>query len=290
MARLASRYDPNMTSVATVVYVMIASPSDVAVAREAVYTAIGRWNEANAQARGIVLVPLRWETGAVPMLGEHPQSIINRQLLDRADALIALFGSRLGAATQSASSGTAEEIDVAMRGGKPVHLYFSTAPRPHDIDPSQLLALNQFRTELEGRGLYGTFGSVEELTAHVWQAIEHDIAHSDWSLGGARENAVPIVVQGGSERVQESDPRGRLRSRLHRWVDVINRSDADLSGFEVEPLGQGVHFYLGDGRRTLHAGQSQRFPYDLSLSASSDLRVRVSWDGASERVSREFDV
>lgn len=279
-----------MTSVASVVYVMIASPSDVAVARDAVYTAIGRWNEANTQGRGIVLVPLRWETGAVPMLGDHPQSIINRQLLSRADVLIALFGSRLGATTQSALSGTAEEIDVAVENGKPVHLYFSTAPRPNDIDPAQLLALNDFRAELEGRGLYGTFGSAEELTAHIWQAIEHDLANNEWNLStGTREGIVSIVVQRGSERVQETDSRGRLRSRLHRWVDVINRSSADLEGFEVEALGQGVHLNGPTGRRTLHAGQSQRFSYDLSLSASNDLRVRVSWEGVDGPESREFD-
>ncbi|WP_251439258.1 DUF4062 domain-containing protein [Microbacterium sp. USTB-Y] len=279
-----------MTSIATVVYVMIASPSDVSEARDAVYAALGRWNEANTASRGVVLVPLRWETGTVPVLGDHPQAIINRQLLKRSDVVIALFGSRLGAATGSALSGTAEEIELAVAGGKPVHLYFSTAPHPNDVDPLQLVALADFRRDLEGRGLYGTFGSAIELTAHVWQALEHDISQLDpVAVDRAGTARVDLLVQQGSERTSESDARGRLRTRNHKWIDIINRGDADAEGLEVEPAVDGVFLGGSERPRTLHAGQSQRFPYELSLAASDALRVRVSWEEDGQRVTREFD-
>src|SRR3954470_563430 len=98
-----------MVQSVTAVFVMIASPSDVGPAREAVYTTMARWNETNTSTRNVALVPLRWETGAVPMLGGGGQQIINKQLLERADVVIALFGSRVGAPTAGTISGTVSE-------------------------------------------------------------------------------------------------------------------------------------------------------------------------------------
>lgn len=57
----------------TVVTVFIASPSDVPKARDAVEQVIHEWNASNSKARGITLLPWRWETGAVAEYGEHPQ-------------------------------------------------------------------------------------------------------------------------------------------------------------------------------------------------------------------------
>ncbi|MFF1876091.1 DUF4062 domain-containing protein, partial [Kitasatospora herbaricolor] len=160
-----------MTSLATVLYVMIASPGDVGEGREAVMRAITGWNESNSRARGIVVVPLRWE-GVAPQAGDHPQAIINAALLDNADALVGIFGSRIGTQTPTALSGTAEEIDRAIADGKRVHLWFSTAPHPNDVDVEQLAALRGFLADLQQRSLYGTYANPEELVAKVWAAIE----------------------------------------------------------------------------------------------------------------------
>lgn len=290
---------------------MIASPSDVPEAREAVYEAIGRWNEANTRERGVVLVPLRWETGTVPLLGNHPQAIINHQLVERADVVVAIFGSRLGSATPAAISGTAEEIERAVSAGKPVHLYFSSAPRPNDVDPQQLAALHDFRSRLEQDGLLGTFASPIELNAHVWQAIEHDIAQfrsdgrlapvgtptaaapaqpsGDTPLAASRTGA-DLLVQGGSEREQVSDAQGRLRSRLHRWVDIVNRGGDDANEVSLEPVGEGVFLYDDDRPRTVHSGQVQRIPYDLSLAAGGRQAFTVRWTDATGTHEKTFDV
>jgi hypothetical protein len=54
---------------ATVLKVMIASPGDVADERRIVTEAIHRWNDANAHARQLVLLPIKWETHSTPQLG-----------------------------------------------------------------------------------------------------------------------------------------------------------------------------------------------------------------------------
>ncbi len=71
--------------------VLIASPGDTSEARDAVESPIGSWNRDRAKTRRVVLLPFRWETDAVPAMGSDPQSIINRQLVDSSDIVVALF-------------------------------------------------------------------------------------------------------------------------------------------------------------------------------------------------------
>lgn len=48
-----------MPTIVTALQVMIASPSDVSEAREAVYMALARWNEANTANRKVALIASR---------------------------------------------------------------------------------------------------------------------------------------------------------------------------------------------------------------------------------------
>lgn len=278
-----------MSHPATVVYVMIASPSDVREARDAVHKALDRWNESNTSMRKVALVPIRWETSAVPMLGNSPQAIINKQLVDKADIVIALFGSKLGTVTPAAVSGTAEEIDQAETDGKPIHLYFSTAPLANDVDPDQLKALRAFQAELEQRGLYGTFGSTEELTAHVWQAIEHDLALLDLTeaTAPARTAGVDFFAQPGMERLPETDSKGRLKYKTSRWVELTNRGELDAEDVMVS-ANDGV-FLGGAGTTVIHAGQTRRYSMMLTMGADDPV-MTVTWSEGGVSHSKELHV
>jgi len=46
--------------------VMIGSPSDLAEERQAATDAINEWNAQHADAEGAVLLPVKWETHALP--------------------------------------------------------------------------------------------------------------------------------------------------------------------------------------------------------------------------------
>src|SRR5699024_9231282 len=119
----------------------------------------------------VALQPWRWESSSVPLLGSHPQSLINSQGVDDSDIVFAIFGSRLGSPTPDAVSGTVEEIERANDQGKPVHVYFSDGPLPNDVDTEQLKGLREFKKQLQARGLLGTFSNVSQLTHEVWRAI-----------------------------------------------------------------------------------------------------------------------
>jgi hypothetical protein len=57
---------------ATVVKVMIASPSDVAHERQVVREIVGEWNSVHSEDRRVVLMPIGWDTHAGPEMGDRP--------------------------------------------------------------------------------------------------------------------------------------------------------------------------------------------------------------------------
>lgn len=163
-----------MSFEATVLRVLIASPGDVVQERAAVERALHGWNSARAHKAGHVLLPRMWEN-AVPELGSDAQSVINSQLVDDADIVVAFFDSRLGLITPRAVSGTAEEILRAHAAGKRVHVWFSTEPLPRSVDTDQLNSLREFESSLQAQGLLGSYAGPDDLAYQVREAIEQDI-------------------------------------------------------------------------------------------------------------------
>src|SRR5574341_1775334 len=126
--------------------VLIASPSDLAEERQAATEAINDWNAQHAVAESVVLLPVKWETHAMPQSGVRPQLAINHQLVQGCDILVGMFWTRIGAQTGVAESGTVEEIDQFVAAGKPALLYFSSRPiDPNRIDLKQHKKLKGFK-------------------------------------------------------------------------------------------------------------------------------------------------
>lgn len=278
---------------ATVLRVLIASPSDVQEARDAVERAVHSWNDAHSRSKGVVLMPWRWETSSVPILGDHPQKLINLQGVDDSDIVIALFGGRLGAPTPDAVSGTAEEIERATAIGKPVHLYFSSAPLPNDIDVEQLVAVREFKKTMQERGLLGEFSNPDQLIHLVWQAVEHDLGklNLDATILSTATKAVDFFVQPGSEREHSGfNKSGKPQYNTRRWVDITNQGEQDAEGVTIESLTEGVFLGGDDEPTVIHRGQTRRIPMMLTMIAGSNHKLLVKWQEDGEEQSQEFHV
>lgn len=117
-----------MTYGAAVFEILVAGPRDVSDLRTMIAGEMNRWNDQHARSQQVVLLPVRWESHTVPQLGNDAQALIIEQLDDRCDAVIAVFGDRLGTATPRALSGTAEEILHFHEKGRHAACYFSRAP------------------------------------------------------------------------------------------------------------------------------------------------------------------
>jgi nucleoside 2-deoxyribosyltransferase len=193
-----------MTFQATVVRVLIASPGDTGQARVLLRDVLQEWNSLHSEDSRVMLLPVMWERDATPEMGDRPQGIINRQLVDASDILVGIFWTRLGTPTSEAESGTAEEIERFIRAGKPVLIYFSQEPViPNSIDAEQYERLNAFRESLKARGLFDGYTTQEELWRKASAALTRTIRQR-------------FRVEVAERPFEASRPAARLLARIER--------------------------------------------------------------------------
>jgi len=158
---------------------MIASPGDVEKERAIAREVIHEWNDLHSAEKGIVLLPVGWETHTYPAIGDRPQAIINKQILRDCDLLIGIFWTRLGTPTGVAQSGTVEEIEEHIASGRPTMLYFSKlSARSMSIDEDQLAKVQEFKKTCRARGLIEDYKSrpdfKRKLTSQLSLAISRN--------------------------------------------------------------------------------------------------------------------
>jgi len=154
----------------TIYRVFIASPGDCLEHRSIIRKEIARWNDLNSFERGIVLLPVGWETHSAPEMGQTAQSYINEVLLENCDILIGVFHSRIGQATEKHISGTVEEIKEHVKQNKLAMLYFSTM-YASEVNIKQYKEVDKFRKEIEKgteiKGLYSKYVSTEDFRQQI---------------------------------------------------------------------------------------------------------------------------
>ncbi len=195
---------------------MIGSPSDLAQEREAASAAVSDWNALHAEVEGVVLLPVKWETHAMPTTGVRPQAAINEQLTDRCDILIGMFWTRLGTDTGVAASGTVEEIDRFVANGKPAMLYFSGRKISKSLlDSKQSAKLKSFKAKTYKKALVGSFATVAGLR----QLLLRDLTRQVRAL---HPQATPT---GRVDRVRELSEIIRQNKRAGVTIDEFKSYD-----------------------------------------------------------------
>lgn len=147
--------------------ILIASPGDVKAERDCAERVISRLEIYDERQRLLRLIPKRWEFDAASEMGESPQEIINRQLVHECDCAVCMFWTRIGTPTDSAPGGAVEELELMVKAGKLVMLYFSDAslPPPSAFDHDQYNCLYAWKKTLHDgkRGLIKTYQNVLEF-------------------------------------------------------------------------------------------------------------------------------
>ncbi|MGB8217459.1 MAG: S-layer protein domain-containing protein [Candidatus Methanoperedens sp.] len=196
--------------------ILIASPSDIVKERALIPEIIKDWNDEHSDYYGVELKPLLWEIDATPEMGKPAQDVINEQLVKDCDILVGIFWTRLGTHTGKAESGTIEEIEEALKDGKPVLLYFSSIPiPPTDINVEQLTKLSKFqeRCKNEQQGLVASYSSIDEfkkkLRMHITQKI-HSIHKVD--SGKKSPRYIEVVFAGVKE------PKSLVATKLPKEI------------------------------------------------------------------------
>lgn len=271
--------------------VLIASPGDISEARETVEIAIRCWNSDRAYESKVVLLPVRWDTSAISELGDEPQAIINRQLVDDADIVVGLFDSRLGTPTARYISGTAEEIERSHLRGVKVHVHFSSMPIPRNVDPDQLKALNDFRDRMQSRGLLKSYASLGELSSQIRSLLDHDVRNlvtAERFISSTDKGVMPMAVLRASYQYDlpaaaaapdKAVCRRTARTRIE--VENVGRDVADKVSLKVEALGGGnppIRQFEDFPDVSIAPLSRANFPVYLSAGTAPEWLVQISWE------------
>jgi asparagine N-glycosylation enzyme membrane subunit Stt3 len=152
---------------------MIASPNDVIEERKTSRDVIYEWNSIHSKNRRILLNPIGWDINAYPETGHHPQAILNKQLLNEADILIAILWNRIGTSTKDFKSGTIEEITKHVNSGKPALLYFSNAEVSlKNVDMEQYNKLKEYKESIKSTSYYNEYNSITEFKSNLSKHLQ----------------------------------------------------------------------------------------------------------------------
>lgn len=180
---------------ADVLRVFIASPGDLADDRDEVEKAIYEWNRQQSARQAIVLLPERWE-GSAARQGGDGQGQINEQQVQNSDIVLAMLWTRLGQPTGRAASGTAEEIELGERFGKPTHVLVSR--RPFDVgklDPKEYERLKGYISKVQERGLTKEYhdspGLRREVNNALWKAVDE---HRQRQREGDEDDNLGVLI------------------------------------------------------------------------------------------------
>ena len=157
-----------------IVKIIIASPNDIKAERECIPRIFSSWNNAH---KDVHLEPLMSESASVPEMGDHPQHILNKQLVEKGDLLIAIFWSKIGTPTPTAKSGTIEEIRefIKIKGPSRVMIYFCTRHlpvSPDDLETEEIQTLKDFKKEIRTQCLYKEFANTDQFEARLYPDLD----------------------------------------------------------------------------------------------------------------------
>lgn len=164
-----------MSTEVTRYQLLISCPGDVKDEVQIIKDAVSKFNSAFTDTLNITIQERHWSKDAYPATGGKAQELLNKQLVDKCDAAVAIFWTRFGTPTDEYHSGSEEEIERMIKSGKNVFLYFSNVPAPpSSIDSEQYQKVKEYKEKFKkGKGLYWEYSAIDEFKelfyAHITQ-------------------------------------------------------------------------------------------------------------------------
>jgi len=233
-----------MSYQANVYRVMLASPSDVEEERNIFPGILDNWNALHSHHEEAVILPVKWETHSTPEMGNRPQAIINKHLVNESDILIGIFWTKLGTPTGVADSGSVEEIEEFRSKGKPVLLYFSNAPVvANSINIEQYEALKAFRDKCFSEGIIETYDSVNEFRGKLLRHLLETVRRLQ-GIETNPNNLLAQTLQPITTKSEETKVKLDLEHSLSRGFDereeyklrlnLINTGNKTISNYRLD--------------------------------------------------------
>ncbi len=228
--------------------IVLCGPGDVTRELDFAREIIDEWNQRNFDSLNCGLKAAHWSTDAVPSMEARGQQVINWQIIDKADLVVAVFWRRLGTPTGLYDSGTAEEISRAQAKGIEVMLYFSDIEDTRPLnDPDQWDRLQAFRAKALASGLPWTFRSRQEFrdrfTDHLNKKVLQIVERKSKKTAKNPKTSIKQNQSGGTGNFQIAGDGNTLNLKSaspHRPEIVIERSPDHLTPAQQKKVSEWI--------------------------------------------------
>lgn len=144
-----------MPSKITVYDLLISCPSDVSEYVDMLEKEIIHFNNFYGRSNNVIVRTRHWSKDSYSEFGNHPQKLLNKQIVDSSDMALGVFWTRFGTPTESYGSGTEEEIERMLSMGKQVFLYFLDKPvHLSKFYPEQYKKIQAFMDAHKNEGIF----------------------------------------------------------------------------------------------------------------------------------------
>lgn len=291
-----------MTYVATVVQVLLSSPSDLpSEHRNLINSIIRVWNTNYSRRFGVLFSPTDWQEGVSPSYGQGPQAFINEQLVASSDMGLVVFTSRLGTPTKTHPSGTVEEIELLHSQGKRVAILRNTmpsAPATTTEAIQQLSKLDEYLSSIQDKALYSSYSTNEQLTQIINNTLnnvardydppsEPNVSRAQSSTSDPSSGVWPSAE---TERYTETDSKGRLKNKRRLYLTLTNRTGKPATNVsyryeDIDDESSGMFDLNFDPKNVISImapDAIQRYPIMQVLGSPTEANCIVTWTGVDE--------
>lgn len=153
MAKNVTQYD-----------LLISCPGDIKEEIQCIKDAVDQFNNYFSNSLRVSINTKHWSKNSYPQSGGKPQALLNKQFIYDCDAAVAIMWTRFGTPTDEYGSGTEEEIEIMLKDGKQVFMYFCDKPLPPStMDSDEYKRVKVFRDKYKNRGIYSTYTSIDDF-------------------------------------------------------------------------------------------------------------------------------
>lgn len=211
---------------AKVYHIMFASPSDITEEYAIFKRVLEKWNRFNSETRHCVFLPLNWSENSFPTTGKHPQKLLDDQLVEKSDAIVCVFGTKLGTPTDTHESGTAEELELHRENGKQVFIYFMQDISAGSLEPDEYSRLLKYKKSLKN-GLYSNYNDSTDFESCFEKGF------SLWA------NTLPVNI--------EEEQKKQLEKLSSKEIDILTEiAHSSTQEAAMVSTKDGVFWNIGD--------------------------------------------
>ena len=239
--------------------IMIASPSDVTEERQIIRNVISDWNAGHTKHYQVTLRPVGWETDSYPETGDHPQTLLNKQMLQGCDLLVGVFWTRIGTPTTNYPSGTVEEIEEHLKANKPALLYFSGKALPQNFDLVQWNLLQQFKKSCQSRSFYHTYSDTQQFKESFSKHLQLQL-NNFLKQGGSNDNAAVAeqpepknTGQGLAGQISDKLGINKQSTPMTHTILLLTANPQDTQQLNLDQEVAVINQYLPREQFTIHS-------------------------------------